>query len=153
MLDFLVSWSTCSMGVVRCDPFLMEADPCSSCLRRRRLGISSFRGWLTSAKGDVLVESRGGEGTLHCAGTGFAQALRDHLARLGAPGKSSRPDLLNAGCPAGLGRGALISARRRGGLVSISILNGLPQERPHDSSFLRILSFDLIEHRRVKRSV
>jgi 2-dehydro-3-deoxygalactonokinase len=48
-------------------------------------GTSSFRGWLMSAKGDVLAESRGGEGMLHCAGTGFAPVLRDHLARLGAP--------------------------------------------------------------------
>lgn len=48
-------------------------------------GTSSFRGWLMSAKGDVLAESRGGEGMLHCAGTGFAPVLCDHLARLGAP--------------------------------------------------------------------
>ena len=49
-------------------------------------GTSSFRGWLMSANGEVLAESRGGEGMLHCAGgTGFAPALRDHLARLGAP--------------------------------------------------------------------
>ena len=40
-----------------------------------------------SAKGDVLAESRGSEGMLHCAGTGFAPVLRDHLARLGAPEK------------------------------------------------------------------
>mgnify|MGYP002383916092 CR=1 FL=1 len=48
-------------------------------------GTSSFRGWLMSAKGDVLAESRGGEGMLHCVGTGFAPVLRDHLTRLGAP--------------------------------------------------------------------
>ena len=48
-------------------------------------GTSSFRGWLMSAKGEVLAESRGIEGMLHCAGTGFAPVLRDHLARLGAP--------------------------------------------------------------------
>ena len=48
-------------------------------------GTSSFRGWLMSAKGDVLAESRGSEGMLHCAGTGFAPVLRDHLAKLGAP--------------------------------------------------------------------
>jgi 2-dehydro-3-deoxygalactonokinase len=47
-------------------------------------GTSSFRGWLMSAHGDVLAESRGSEGMLHCAGTGFAPVLRDHLARLGA---------------------------------------------------------------------
>src|SRR5215210_6167504 len=47
-------------------------------------GTSSFRGWLMSAKGDVLAESRGVEGMLHCTGTGFAPVLRDHLARLGA---------------------------------------------------------------------
>lgn len=48
-------------------------------------GTSSFRGWLMSAQGGVLAESRGSEGMLHCAGTGFAPVLRDHLARLGAP--------------------------------------------------------------------
>ena len=51
-------------------------------------GTSSFRGWLMSAKGDVLAESRGGEGMLYCAGAGFAPVLRDHLAKLGAPEKS-----------------------------------------------------------------
>ena len=48
-------------------------------------GTSSFRGWLMSADGEALAESRGGEGMLHCAGAGFAPVLRDHLARLGAP--------------------------------------------------------------------
>src|SRR5262249_6476083 len=45
---------------------------------------SSFRGWLVSADGAVLAESRGGEGMLHCVGAGFAPVLREHLARLGA---------------------------------------------------------------------
>jgi len=48
-------------------------------------GTSSFRGWLMSADGKALAESRGVEGMLHCGGTGFAPVLRDHLARLGAP--------------------------------------------------------------------
>jgi 2-dehydro-3-deoxygalactonokinase len=51
-------------------------------------GTSSFRGWLMSADGTALAESRGGEGMLHCAaaaGGGFSAVLRDHLARLGAP--------------------------------------------------------------------
>ena len=48
-------------------------------------GTSSFRGWLMSADGEVLAESRSTEGMLHCAGTGFAPVLRDHLAQLGAP--------------------------------------------------------------------
>jgi 2-dehydro-3-deoxygalactonokinase len=49
-------------------------------------GTSSFRGWLMSADGQALAESRGSEGMLHCAGgAGFAPVLRDHLARLGAP--------------------------------------------------------------------
>ena len=48
-------------------------------------GTSSFRGWLMSADGAVLAESRGGEGMLHCAGAGFAPVLSDHLRRLGAP--------------------------------------------------------------------
>jgi 2-dehydro-3-deoxygalactonokinase len=50
-------------------------------------GTSSFRGWLMSAQGGVLAESRGSEGMLHCAGSGFAPVLADHLARLGAPEK------------------------------------------------------------------
>lgn len=48
-------------------------------------GTSSFRAWLMSSKGEVLAESRGLEGMLHCAGTGFAPVLHDHLAKLGAP--------------------------------------------------------------------
>jgi len=49
-------------------------------------GTSSFRGWLMSADGATLAESRGGEGMLHCAGgAGFAAVLHDHLAKLGAP--------------------------------------------------------------------
>jgi 2-dehydro-3-deoxygalactonokinase len=48
-------------------------------------GTSSFRGWLMSADGAALAESRGGEGMLHSANAGFASVLRDHLARLGAP--------------------------------------------------------------------
>src|SRR6266481_3545458 len=48
-------------------------------------GTSSFRGWLMSADGEALAESRGVEGMLHCSGTGFAPVLRDHLAKLGAP--------------------------------------------------------------------
>ena len=47
-------------------------------------GTSSFRGWLVSADGEALAESRGSEGMLHCIGTGFAPVLRDHLAQLGA---------------------------------------------------------------------
>jgi 2-dehydro-3-deoxygalactonokinase len=47
-------------------------------------GTSSFRGWLMSAGGEVLAESRGHEGMLHCSGTGFAPVLRDHLGKLGA---------------------------------------------------------------------
>ena len=48
-------------------------------------GTSSFRGWLMAADGETLAESRGSEGMLNCAGTGFAPVLRDHLAKLGAP--------------------------------------------------------------------
>ena len=48
-------------------------------------GTSSFRGWLMSAEGNPLAESRSSEGMLHCTGgPGFAPVLRDHLARLGA---------------------------------------------------------------------
>lgn len=47
-------------------------------------GTSSFRGWLMSANGETLAESRSGEGMLHCVAAGFAPVLRDHLARLGA---------------------------------------------------------------------
>jgi 2-dehydro-3-deoxygalactonokinase len=38
-----------------------------------------------SADGETLAESRGSEGMLHCASTGFAPVLRDHLTRLGTP--------------------------------------------------------------------
>jgi 2-dehydro-3-deoxygalactonokinase len=51
-------------------------------------GTSSFRGWLMSA-GEVVAESRGSEGMLHCAaGAGFAPVLSDHLGRLGAPAEA-----------------------------------------------------------------
>ncbi|WP_315755382.1 MULTISPECIES: 2-dehydro-3-deoxygalactonokinase [unclassified Bradyrhizobium] len=48
-------------------------------------GTSSFRAWLMAGDGTELAESRGGEGMLHCATSGFAPVLRDHLAKLGAP--------------------------------------------------------------------
>ena len=48
-------------------------------------GTSSFRGWLMSAGGEAIAESRGGEGMLHCAASGFAPVLRHHLEKLGAP--------------------------------------------------------------------
>jgi 2-dehydro-3-deoxygalactonokinase len=58
-------------------------------------GTSSFRGWLMSADGKALAESRGGEGMLHCAGgAGFAPVLRDHLARLGAGAPEAPPVLI-----------------------------------------------------------
>ncbi len=47
-------------------------------------GTSSFRGWLMTADGHVLAETRGPEGMLHCATSGFAPVLADHLAKLGA---------------------------------------------------------------------
>lgn len=47
-------------------------------------GTSSFRAWLLAADGTPLAESRGPEGMLACAGTGFAPVLRDHLLKLGA---------------------------------------------------------------------
>ncbi|MGJ5179300.1 2-dehydro-3-deoxygalactonokinase [Bradyrhizobium oligotrophicum] len=47
-------------------------------------GTSSFRAWLMAADGTELAESRGGEGMLHCATSGFAPVLRDHLGKLGA---------------------------------------------------------------------
>src|ERR1700760_4414991 len=47
-------------------------------------GTSSFRSWLMSTDGDVIAESRGSEGMLHCASSGFAPVLHAHLAKLGA---------------------------------------------------------------------
>ncbi|BAM91767.1 2-keto-3-deoxygalactonate kinase [Bradyrhizobium oligotrophicum S58] len=47
-------------------------------------GTSSFRAWLMAGDGTELAESRGGEGMLHCATSGFAPVLADHLAKLGA---------------------------------------------------------------------
>jgi len=46
-------------------------------------GTSSFRGWLMSAGGEAIAESRGSEGMLHCVPDGFASVLHHHLARLG----------------------------------------------------------------------
>jgi len=57
-------------------------------------GTSSFRGWLMAADGTVLAESRGSEGMLHCAGSGFAPVLRDHLGKLGA---DAQPPVLICG--------------------------------------------------------
>jgi 2-dehydro-3-deoxygalactonokinase len=48
-------------------------------------GTSSFRGWLIGADGMPLAETRGSEGMLQCANSGFAPVLATHLARLGAP--------------------------------------------------------------------
>ncbi|MGJ4951928.1 2-dehydro-3-deoxygalactonokinase [Bradyrhizobium sp. HKCCYLS20291] len=48
-------------------------------------GTSSFRAWLMASDGTELAESRGSEGMLHCATSGFAPVLRAHLAKLGAP--------------------------------------------------------------------
>lgn len=47
-------------------------------------GTTSFRGWLMAAGGAALATSRGNEGMLHCAASGFAPVLRRHLDRLGA---------------------------------------------------------------------
>lgn len=47
-------------------------------------GTSSFRGWLMTADGQVIADTRGAEGMLHCASTGFAPVLADHVGRLGA---------------------------------------------------------------------
>jgi 2-dehydro-3-deoxygalactonokinase len=48
-------------------------------------GTSSFRGWLIGVDGCMLAETRGREGMLHCASSGFAPVLQLHLVRLGAP--------------------------------------------------------------------
>jgi len=47
-------------------------------------GTSSFRGWLMSADGTPLAETRSGEGMQRCASTGFEPVLRAHMATLGA---------------------------------------------------------------------
>ncbi|MGJ4995283.1 2-dehydro-3-deoxygalactonokinase [Bradyrhizobium sp. HKCCYLS3077] len=49
-------------------------------------GTSSFRAWLMAADGTELAETRGSEGMLHCATSGFAPVLHHHLHKLGAPG-------------------------------------------------------------------
>ena len=50
-------------------------------------GTSSFRGWLMSADGAALAESRGAKACciVRAGAGGFAAVLREHLARLGAP--------------------------------------------------------------------
>ncbi|MGY3454531.1 2-dehydro-3-deoxygalactonokinase [Bradyrhizobium sp. USDA 4353] len=47
-------------------------------------GTSSFRAWLMAADETELAETRGSEGMLHCATSGFAPVLHDHLRKLGA---------------------------------------------------------------------
>lgn len=51
-------------------------------------GTSSFRLWLTDAKGGVLGESRSDEGMMHCnalgAASGFAHVLEKHLSKVNA---------------------------------------------------------------------
>lgn len=47
-------------------------------------GTSSFRLWLLSQEGTALAESRGSEGMLHCATSGFQPVLDKHMAAAGA---------------------------------------------------------------------
>jgi 2-dehydro-3-deoxygalactonokinase len=47
-------------------------------------GTSRFRCWMMSTAGTPLATSRGKEGMLHCAASGFAPVLRRHLDKLGA---------------------------------------------------------------------
>ncbi len=73
-------------------------------------GTSSFRGWLMSADGEALAESRGGEGMLHCTGC-RSRRLRAGAAR--SPRQARRaegspcPDLRHGGRATGLGRSTL----------------------------------------------
>lgn len=48
-------------------------------------GTSSFRLWLLDEAGAVLGESRGTEGMMHCAESGFEPVLKAHLEKAGAP--------------------------------------------------------------------
>ena len=57
-------------------------------------GTSSFRGWLMSADGEVLAESRGGEGMLHCTEVGPLRALRRCCAII-SPGSARRRERLS----------------------------------------------------------
>ena len=52
-------------------------------------GTSSFRGWLMSADGEALAESRSGEGMLHCTGGGAGRASRPCCA-ITSPGSALR---------------------------------------------------------------
>jgi 2-dehydro-3-deoxygalactonokinase len=63
---------------------LNSADRAKSAFVAVDWGTSSFRGWLMAADGTVLAQSRGSEGMLHCASSGFAPVLRDHLGKLDA---------------------------------------------------------------------
>lgn len=56
-------------------------------------GTSSFRAWRMDANGTPLAYSRGPEGMLHCASTGFAPVLQQHLEKLGA--SSALPVLIS----------------------------------------------------------
>jgi len=111
-------------------------------------GTSSFRGWLMSAGGETLAESRGSEGMLHCIGAGFAPVLRDHLAKLGAP--ESAPVLIcgMAGARQGwveapyLGTPTRLDALHEGAIRidtpgDIRILPGIAQARPDRPDVMR----------------
>jgi len=111
-------------------------------------GTSSFRGWLMSADGAVLAESRGGEGMLHCVGAGFAPVLSDHLARLGAP--ISAPVLIcgMAGARQGWAEAPYLrtptrldalheGAIRIAAAGDIRILPGIAQDRPDRPDVMR----------------
>jgi 2-dehydro-3-deoxygalactonokinase len=111
-------------------------------------GTSSFRGWLMSVDGEALAESRGSEGMLHCASTGFAPVLRHHLATLGAP--DGTPVLIcgMAGARQGwveapyLGTPTRLDALHAGAIRidtpgDIRILPGIAQARPDRPDVMR----------------
>ncbi|GLH81435.1 2-dehydro-3-deoxygalactonokinase [Bradyrhizobium sp. SSBR45G] len=111
-------------------------------------GTSSFRAWLMAADGTELAESRGGEGMLHCATSGFAPVLRDHLGKLGA--SADLPVLIcgMAGARQGWVEAPYLHTPTRldalhAGAVSVEtdgdvrILPGLAQARSHQPDVMR----------------
>lgn len=112
-------------------------------------GTSSFRLWLTDARGQVIGESRSDEGMMACTISGFAPVLAKHLAALNA-----RDDLPVVICgmagarqgwqeapyislPTALDRLAEHALRVAGQTRDIRILPGLAQQQAHNANVMR----------------
>lgn len=112
-------------------------------------GTTSFRLWLVDDEGNVLASSRGREGMLHAAETGFEAALKFHLDRTSAPAglrtvicgmAGARQGWLEAPylcAPAGLDSLATQAVRPPSELGDIRILPGMSYSDPVAPSVMR----------------